>query len=161
MPVVVVTARLWQHPPAMLAKHIKDRMMAAMRARNTVEKEILRVVLGEVQTIEARFGKALSDDEVIKIMRKLVKSNNETAAATSDAESKATLEEENRVLDSLLPKTLDEAQVVAALAEVRDAVLAAGGDGQATGVAMKHLKSSRAVVDGKTVSAAVRSMRAG
>jgi uncharacterized protein YqeY len=145
----------------MLAKHIKDRMMAAMRARNTVEKEILRVVLGEVQTIEARFGKALSDDEVIKIMRKLVKSNNETAAATSDAESKATLEEENRVLDSLLPKTLDEAQVVAALAEVRDAVLAAGGDGQATGVAMKHLKSSRAVVDGKTVSAAVRSMRAG
>ena len=46
-------------------------------------------------------------------------------------------------------------------ATVSEAILAAGSDGQATGVAMKHLKSSGAVVDGKTVSTAVRTMRAG
>jgi uncharacterized protein YqeY len=80
---------------------------------------------------------------------------------TADAADKAILEEENVVLETLLPKTLDASEVIAALATVSEAILAAGGDGQATGVAMKHLKSSGAVVDGKTVSTAVRAMRAG
>jgi hypothetical protein len=44
---------------------------------------------------------------------------------------------------------------------VKDDIVAAGNDGQATGVAMKLLKSKGAAVDGKTVSAAVRKMRAG
>ncbi|MFP6686597.1 MAG: GatB/YqeY domain-containing protein [Polyangiaceae bacterium] len=145
----------------MLAQQIKDRMFAAMKARHTVEKEILRVALGEIQTDEARRGEKLSDEEVVKILRKLVKSNGETIGLTADAADKATLEEENRVLETLLPKTLDESEVVAALATVSEAILAAGSDGQATGVAMKHLKSSGAVVDGKTVSTAVRTMRAG
>jgi hypothetical protein len=38
-------------------------------------------------------------------------------------------------------------------------VKAAGNDGQATGVAMKHLKSLGAEVNGKDVSAAVRQLR--
>ena len=105
----------------MLAQQIKDRMFAAMKARQTVEKEILRVVLGEIQTEEARRGKTLSDDEVMKILRKLVKSNGETLGMTADAADKATLEEENRVLETLLPKTLDESEVVAALATVSEA----------------------------------------
>ena len=158
-----MTARsgLWQHGDNMLAQQIKDRIFAAMKARQTVEKEILRVVLGEVQTEEARRGKALSDEEVVKILRKLVKSNGETIGMTTDPVDKATLEEENVVLETLLPKTLDASEVIAALATVSEAILAAGGDGQATGVAMKHLKSSGAEVDGKTVSTAVRAMRAG
>jgi uncharacterized protein len=49
---------------------------------------------------------------------------------------------------------------VAALAPVADAIRAAGNDGQATGVAMKQLKSTGATVDGKTVAAAVKQLRA-
>jgi hypothetical protein len=50
-------------------------------------------------------------------------------------------------------------EIVAALAQVSEAVKAATNDGQATGVAMKHLKSLGADVNGKDVSAAVRQMR--
>jgi hypothetical protein len=145
----------------MLKEEIRARMIAAMKARSTVEKEILRVALGEISTEEARKGSDLDDAAVEKILRKLVKSNRETISATEKADDKATLEQEVVVLETLLPKTLGESEIVAALAEVKDDIVAAGNDGQATGIAMKLLKSKGAAVDGKTVSAAVRKLRAG
>lgn len=144
----------------MLKDEMKRRMLEAMKAKRSVEKDILRVALGEVQTIESRGGDDVSDEQIAKILRKLVKSNEESLAASDDAAKRATLEKENAVLGSLLPKTLSPEEIVVALDPVKDAVLAAGNDGQATGVAMKHLKGAGATVEGKDVSAAVRSMRA-
>jgi hypothetical protein len=63
------------------------------------------------------------------------------------------------VLNGFLPKALSLPEIVAALAPVAEAVKTATGDGQATGVAMKHLKSLGAVVNGKDVSSAVRQLR--
>lgn len=145
----------------MLVDQIRARVKEAMKARREVEKTILRLALGEVQTEEARRGATLSDADVEKILRKLVKSNVETIAATDDPARKAELSEEVSILESILPKTLGEDDVIAALASVADAIKSAGGDGPATGIAMKHLKASGATVDGKTVSAAVRKLRAG
>ncbi len=143
----------------MLSEEIKKRMLQAMKAGRTLEKEILRVALGEIQTQEARANQALSDDEVAAVVRKLVKNNQETLGVSESAEQKAQLAEEITVLESLLPKALGVDEIVAALAAVADAVRAAGNDGQATGVAMKHLKSTGAVVTGKEVTAAVKQIR--
>ncbi len=143
----------------MLVDEIKRRITAAMKAGNTIEKDILRLAYGEVQTAEAR-GTAVSDESVAAIVRKLVKSNEETIVATTDAEAKRVLVEENVVLTSLLPKSMTVADIVEALAPVRDAIKAAGNDGQATGAAMKHLKASSAVVNGKDVTEAVKQIRA-
>ena len=44
---------------------------------------------------------------------------------------------------------------------MKDAIRAAGNDGQATGIAMKTLKASGAAIDGKLVGDVVRKMRAG
>ncbi len=143
----------------MLTDEIKARMMAAMKAHKVVEKEILRVALGEIQTEQSRSGEAMADAAVEKILRKLVKSNGETMAMTEDAPQKATLAEEITVLESLLPQTLDQGQVIAALAPVADDIKGAAADGPATGIAMKHLKSEGAAVDGKTVAQAVQKMR--
>jgi len=142
-----------------LSEEIKKRMLQAMKAGRTLEKEILRVALGEIQTQEARANQALSDDEVAAVVRKLVKNNQETLGVSESAEQKAQLAEEITVLESLLPKALGVDEIVAALAAVADAVRAAGNDGQATGVAMKHLKSTGAVVTGKEVTAAVKQIR--
>jgi len=144
----------------MLTDTIRARMKDAMKARRNVEKEILRVCLGEITTEEARHGEALSDGAVEKILRKLLKSNQETLKATQDEAQKAAIVEENAVLESLLPKQLTEDEIVEALAPVADAIEGAPGDGPATGIAMKHLKQSGAAVDGKTVSAAVKKLRA-
>ena len=143
-----------------LKEKMRAQVRAAMKARNVVEREILRVALGEIETAESREGDDLKDAAIEKILRKLVKSNRETLSVIADAEKKATREAETAVLEGLLPKTLTQDEVVAALADVRDAILAAPGDGPATGIAMKHLKSAGANADGKTVSSAVRAMRA-
>ena len=143
----------------MLVDEIKRRISAAMKARNTLEKEVLRVALGEIQTAEAR-GVATTEESVAAVLRKLIKSNGETLAATTDEAAKRTLAEENVVLASLLPKATGVPEIVEALTAVRDAIRAAGNDGQATGVAMKHLKASGAVVNGKDVTEAVKQIRA-
>jgi len=142
-----------------LLDQIKARMFAAMKSGNVTEREILKVAMGEITTEQARPGRKGDDAETEAILRKLVKSNEDTIEASQDETQKAQLRAEIEVLNTFLPKSLGVPEIVAALAPVAEAVKAAGNDGQATGVAMKHLKSLGAVVNGKDVSAAVRQLR--
>jgi uncharacterized protein YqeY len=143
----------------MLVDEIKKRVMLAMKEKRDHEKEILKVALGEIQTAGARAARELSDEESAAIVRKLVKSNDETLGATVDPAKKAVLAEENAILVTLLPKGLGAEEILAKLEPARDAIRAAGNDGQATGVAMKHLKSLGLSVQGNDVAAAVKTIR--
>lgn len=138
---------------------LKARMNESMRGKDEVAKNIYRLAYSELQLASARSGKDVSDEEAIAILKKLVKSNEETLAVATDATQKEALAREVALLTAMLPKTLGVPEIVAALAPVADALKAAGNDGQATGVAMKHLKSTGASVDGKTVAAAVKQIR--
>ncbi|MEM1027409.1 MAG: GatB/YqeY domain-containing protein [Planctomycetota bacterium] len=143
----------------MLIDDIKKRIIVAMKAKNTQERDILKVVLGDLQIQETRKGDDLTDAEAQQIIRKVIKGNGEMITAVEDAAVVERMNQEIAILESLLPQSLSVEEIVAALGPVADAVEAAGNDGQATGVAMKHLKSSGAEVQGKDVSAAVRQMR--
>ena len=90
----------------MLIDEIRRRMTAALKAGKATEKQILGLALGEIQTAEARGGGA-GDEVATAIVRKIVKSNEETLALTTDESARATLAEELAVLRSLLPATLD------------------------------------------------------
>jgi uncharacterized protein len=143
----------------MLLDEIKARMFKAMKEGRVVEKEILRVAVGEITTNAARAGMTGSDEESQATLRKLMKSNEESLAVIEDPQQRANIELEQRTLADLLPKSLNVEEIIQALAGAKDAIVAAGNVGQATGVAMKQLKSSGAVVNGKDVSAAVTQMR--
>jgi uncharacterized protein YqeY len=145
----------------MLLDEIKAQMFRAMKAGNVVEKEILRVAVGEITTEAAREGRKGDDAEAQAIIRKLVKSTDESLATNPSPDQRATLEEEKRILSAFLPQVLGVDEIVSALAPVLDAVKAAGNEGQATGIAMKHLKAGGASVNGKDVSEAVKRVRAG
>ena len=140
----------------MLIDEIKKRMFAAMKSSDTVEKELLRTVIGEVTAT----GDEATDERVITAIRKMAKSTRETAAVATDGGQTANLQRELALLESFLPKTLSVEDIQAALQPHADAIRGAGNDGQATGIAMKHLKSSGAAVDGKDVAAAVKALRA-
>lgn len=145
----------------MLIDDIKKRMFAAMKAGNTVEKEILRVAMGEITMGEARSeGGAFGDEDVRTILRKLIKSNREALEAAPTEDTKETLRQEIAVIEDFLPKSLTVDQIVAALAPVADGIRAAGGAGPAMGLAMKHLKSTGATAESKDVTAAVNQLRA-
>jgi uncharacterized protein YqeY len=143
----------------MLLQTMKKRLIEAMKAGRAVEKEILKVAIGEIEVQDAR-GVVKGEEDPITIVRKLVKANEETLTMTTDAEAKARLVEENVILNAFLPQQMGVDQIVAALESQRDAIRAAGNDGQATGVAMKHLKTTGASVNGKDVTEAVKKIRA-
>lgn len=143
-----------------LKAELKKRVLQAMRDKNELEKDLLRVLLGDLELAETRTGNELSEKDEQQIVRRMVKSNQETAALTQDPADVEKLKQELAILEALLPKTLSVAETIAALEPVADDLRAAGNDGQATGLAMKHLKPQGLQVDGKDVAAAVKQIRA-
>ena len=138
----------------MLIDQLKANMMAAMKAKDTVAKEAMRTAIGEI----TKTGEEATDERVTTVLRKMVKSNDE-ALEYATGDDAANLKRENELLSQFLPQALSVDDVLALLEPVKDQITAAGGAGQATGIAMKTLKPSGAVVDGKTVNLAVRRMR--
>lgn len=146
----------------MLVDEIKQRVTAAMKSGDAVTRDVLRVALGEIQTAEARKAAALSEEDAQAAVRKLIKSNEETLAALAAGDPRIdVLTKELAVLASLLPAQLSIEQIVEKLAPQHDAIKAAKADGQATGIAMKHLKGAGEAVNGNDVAAAVKKIRAG
>lgn len=139
----------------MLIDELKKRMFAAMKANNTVEKELYRTAVGEI----TRTGEEATDERVLGVLKKMVKSNEETMNLVKDEAQLAVLKQELALLESFVPKGLSVDDLVALLAPVADAIRGAGNDGQATGVAMKHIKTTGAAVEGKAVAAAVKQLR--
>lgn len=144
----------------MIVEQLKNRIAAAMKAKDSVARDVLRLALGEIQTAEARKNAPLGDEEASAALKKLIKSNEETLGLSGEGERADTLRREIAVLKELLPKELTAAEIVAALENERDAIRAAKTDGQATGIAMKALKAAGASVSGTEVGAAVKMLRA-
>lgn len=145
---------------------VRQKFEQAKRSSNREEKDLLSVILGDVATAEARSGKDVADADVEKLLRKILESNAETLAQLkahhrADDPRAPVLEREIAYLKTLLPQTMDAAAIVAALGPVRADVVNAKNDGQATGVAMKHLKGLGLKVLGQDVSAAVQAIRSG
>lgn len=146
----------------MLVEQIRARVLEASKSGDTTARDVLRLALGEIQTAEARKNASLSDDDAGAVLRKLVKSNEETFGSLPEGDDRRpVLKKEIEILLALLPREATAEEVAAWLAPVADAVKAAGNDGQATGVAMKHLKSSGKTAPGNVVSAAVKALRTG
>jgi uncharacterized protein YqeY len=144
----------------MLVDDIKKRAAEAVKQGDTVTRDVLRLALGEIQTAEARKNEKVGEEEAAAALRKLIKSNEETLAALPAGDERiAVLKREIEVLTSLAPAQLSVAQIVDALGAQVAAIKAAGSDGQATGIAMKHLKSTGADVKGTDVGLAVKQIR--
>ena len=143
----------------MLVDDIKKQITGAMKSGDVVARDVLRLALGEIQTAEARKNAPATEEDAANALRMLIMSNEETLGLTSDGERATTLRREIEVLSALLPKQLSVDDIVLALASEHDAIKAAKTDGQATGIAMKHLKASGAAVSGNDVGAAVKKIR--
>jgi hypothetical protein len=144
----------------MLVDEIKKRVAQAMKSGDAVARDVLRLALAEIQTAEARKNATLSEEDAQAAVRKLIKSNEETLAALAEGDARVdALKRELAVLASLLPAQMSVDEIVSALASQHDAIKSAKADGQATGIAMKHLKSTGATVNGNDVAAAVKKIR--
>jgi uncharacterized protein YqeY len=80
-----------------LQEQIKKDLMKAMKARDTEKKNTLRVVMGEFARAET---KAISDDDVVKVLKKLAKSERETIERSGQTGDSPYID----ILESYLPK---------------------------------------------------------
>jgi uncharacterized protein YqeY len=92
----------------MLKEKISADYMSAFKSKNTVAKNLLSVIKGEIQTIEKNQNiDNLSDEEVTKILNKTVKSLKETNASFPSAQTA----EELFIVESYLPKQMSEDEI--------------------------------------------------
>src|SRR5690606_5981003 len=108
----LAAGRLWPTLSRMLVNELKSRVTAAMKSGDTVARDVLRLALGEIQTAEARANAPLADDDAAALLRKLIKSNEETVSAIGGDERAATLRREIEVLKELLPARMTTAEIV-------------------------------------------------
>jgi uncharacterized protein YqeY len=158
-----------------LIESIKSQLTLSIKEKNEVKKGILRVILGDLSTYEARLGKTATDEEVQKIIKKIMEGNLETLSylkfpylkdaegSLSHEQQVAKLNEENAILDSFLPKTLSVLEIkdvfnFSSTCIVND-IKSAKNDGQATGIAIKWFKQFQIAVENNDIAAVVREMR--
>ena len=99
----------------MLKEKISADYMSAFRNKNTVAKNLLSVIKGEIQTIEKNTGvENLSDADVTKILNKTVKSLKETNASFPSAQTA----EELFIVESYLPKQMNETEITVKIQEL-------------------------------------------
>jgi uncharacterized protein len=143
---------------------LRGKLQEAIKSRNDLARDVLRVVMGEVSTRQARTGKEPGNIDIHAIIRSMIANNSETRKELEQRgqtthEGYARLAQENAYLETLLPKTLDQAAIRNELQPLAAELKAAKSDGQATGLAMKHLKQKGLAVLGEDVAAAVKQMR--
>jgi uncharacterized protein YqeY len=93
-----------------LQEQLKKDLAAAMKAKDEEKKSALRVIMGE---FGRQAQKEISDEDVVKIIKKLVKSEKEVLERSGSDPSNRFIE----VAESYLPQMADEADVKAWIAE--------------------------------------------
>ena len=142
---------------------VKDRIKECMIKANSFERDVLKTVLGEIQTIKSRTGK-MDDDGVIKVFKKFKQGVEETIELLEKegcGQDNSHLKVEIEVYDRFIPAVMSVDSIVKILYHFTDKIKNAKSDGQATGMAMGFLKNDKVVipVDGKDVATAVKQIR--
>ena len=148
---------------------LKDRLQSdlttAMRGRDELTTATLRMALAAITTeeVSGSSARALSDDEVLKVLAREAKKRREAAEAFGSAGRDELAERERAeggVLDRYLPTQLDDAAITELVAA---AIAETGATGMPQlGAVMKVAQAKAAgQADGKRLSTEVRRQLAG
>lgn len=134
---------------------VKDRISNTPFSEKD-QRNLLKLVLGEIQ--RKSVTEKVTDEACHRIVKSMIEANREVMGhVTEDSPHYRSCVVENEVLSGLLPEYWSKDQIREALASVD--LTAAKSDGQAIGMAMKHLKSVEAPVEGADVKEVVITMR--
>lgn len=84
-----------------LQEQLRQELKAAMKEKNSPKKDAIRMIMGEWGRLDQ---KEVSDEDVLKIIRKLIKSEKETLEKSGDE----TTSEYLSILESYLPQMAGE-----------------------------------------------------
>ena len=99
-----------------LKERINADYMTAFKAKDSVAKNLLSVIKGEIQTIEKNTSiENMSDEDVTKILNKTVKSLKETLSASDSVYTKLEL----AIIEAYLPKQLSKEEIFAKVTDLK------------------------------------------
>ena len=145
-----------------LEKRIQADMVSAMKAKEAVKLSSLRAIKAAImlaKTAEGASGE-LTDQDIVKIIQKLVKQRKESAQQYNDAGRPELAENEVAEMEAMevyLPKQLSETEVEAELVKIIAEVGATQPSemGKVMGVATKRLAG---LADGRVISTLVKKL---
>lgn len=142
-----------------LQENVNEQLKAAMKAKDTVALESLRAIKTAIMMTQTQAGaKALTSDDEIKLVQKLIKQRKDSAEIFYQQGRVDLAEPEEaqiKIIEQFLPKQLDET----AITEIVVAIIAKTGAvgmqdmGKVMGMASKAMAGK---ADGKTISEIVR-----
>ena len=130
-----------------LQAQMKKDLSAAIKAKNKNKKDTLRVILGEFGRLDK---KELSDDEVVKILKKLIKSEKEVLEQKGETADSEFI----KVIENYLPKMATAEEILAWIQQNID-FSQFKNKMQAMGLIMKHFG---ATADGNIVKKIIQKM---
>ena len=141
-----------------LKNRLQSDLNGAIKSRNTVVAETIRMVLSAItnEEVAGKEKRELSDAEVITVLTREAKKRREAAEAFENggrADRAAAERAEGEVIASYLPEQLSEADIKKLIAETMAAVGAAGPSDMG-----KVMGSLKAKVAGKADGALVSSL---
>ena len=135
-----------------LKKRLQDDLSKAMREKDELRRDTLRMVIADLENKRIELGRDLTDEDAIAVLQKGKKSREDSAAqyeAAGRAELAAKERAEIAVIEAYLPQPLGEDEAREA---VRAAIEETGASGkQDLGKVMKAVMAKhRGRLDGKT-----------
>lgn len=143
-----------------LREKINQDLKEAMKAKDVKKRDALRLLTSAFKQVEVDERKELSDDDVIKIIQKQVKSRNDSIEQYKKAQRDdlvAKEQEEINVYEIYLPKQLSDDELENSL---KDIIAKVGAEtmkdmGKVMGMASKELAGK---ADGKRINECVKKL---
>ena len=111
-----------------IVQRMRAQLREAMKARDAIRTNFLRYWIAQ---LTLGTGEEVPDDQAVKKMRGILKEAQAGRTAFSP--------EEQALIQEWVPQAMSREQIQEALAPVADQIRAAPKEGQAMGIAMKHL----------------------
>ena len=137
----------------MLIEKVREDMKAAMKEKNMIAVNTLRMIMAAVMNEEVKLGKSLDDAGVMGIIQRGIKTRRESVEQFTKGGRQELADKEMKeieVLQRYLPKQLDEA-ATRALVEKIIAEVGAQHKGDIGKVMRKIMSEHRGEVDGALV----------
>ncbi|RKY48727.1 MAG: GatB/YqeY domain-containing protein [Candidatus Neomarinimicrobiota bacterium] len=146
-----------------LKERLQKELVEAMRARDTLKVDVIRLLRNSIRQKEIELKKELSDDDVIKILSNAAKQRRESIKAYEAGKREDLVEREKRELDiieSYLPEKLSQEELIKIVEDVIKEV-GASSLRDLGKVMPKVMAKVKGRADGSEVQAIVRSKLVG
>lgn len=133
------------------------REKIAVAPLNSKERDLLKLILGDLQQKSAR--SSVNDETGYGIVRGIINANEENIRHLKGDSRADSYKSENDYLKALLPNYLTFDEILSHLGDLMESIISSQNDGKATGIAVQYFKSNDLKVQGDVVKEVVQKIR--